>query len=226
MGLATPARQPLHPAFSKSFICPPGSLRSHIRQSADPSRLLYRRRLLGAAIWLSGIFGWPSISSKFKDQPGEHRRRSEDSSSRGRAERWTEWTARNACNKLRLRAFRSLAAGWSILCRREVFCARYHVVLEDIASAVLPGWWLRPGCHAFFTVALGWSGRHGVKGGVARQSWYIFRIIPATLASPIFSPPPSVQTYVPSMRSVCCTHIHRCIYTDTLSAAGANTAAA
>lgn len=38
MGLATPARQPLHPAFSESFVCPPGSLRSHIRQSADPSR--------------------------------------------------------------------------------------------------------------------------------------------------------------------------------------------
>lgn len=55
-----------------------------------------------------------------------------------------------------------------------VFCARYHIVLEDIASAVLSGWWLRPGCHAFFTIALGRSGRQGVKGGVARQSWYIY----------------------------------------------------
>lgn len=227
MGLATPARQPLHPAFSESFVCPPRISSISYSPISRPIPLLCRRRLPGAAIRL--VWHLRLTVDFFKIQRSAWRAgdgAKTAGSSRGQVKRSTGRAARNACNKSRLRAFRSRAAGWSILCRRQVFCARYLVVLEDIASAVLPGWQLRPGCHAFFTVALGRSGWQGEKGGVARQSWYIFRIIPATLASPIFSPPPSVQTYVPSMRSACCTHIHRCIYMDTLSAAGANTAAA
>lgn len=91
MGLATPARQPLHPAFSESFVCPPGSLRSHIRQSADPSRSSTDE---GCPARVSGCLA-SSVDRRFLQNSkislaGERRRRrakTASSSSRGRAER-------------------------------------------------------------------------------------------------------------------------------------------
>lgn len=50
MGLATPARQPLHPAFSESFVCPPRISSISYSPISRPIPLLCRRRLPGAAI--------------------------------------------------------------------------------------------------------------------------------------------------------------------------------
>lgn len=80
-GVGHPRASTLTPRVSESSVCPPGSLRSHMRQSAEPSHSLSPTRVARhghLVVWFS--FGWSSISSKFKDQPGKRTRRSGDSS--------------------------------------------------------------------------------------------------------------------------------------------------
>jgi len=58
-GVGHPRTSTLTPRVSESFVCPPGSLRSHIHQSADPSRFSApsSNEARRAAIWSSSSFG-------------------------------------------------------------------------------------------------------------------------------------------------------------------------
>lgn len=206
-GVGHPRASTLTPRVSESSVCPPGSLRSHIRQSAEPFRSLSLSTNEGCPARPSGCLAFLRVTvdflkirrSAWRAQETEWRRRQAVEFGRGVASRRASdgRTAKTAaCSPLRL-----YAAGWPILCR-SVLCAILASWRIERGSSRLmtPGL----GCHAFFMVASGRSGRppRG-REWCARQSWYIFRIIPATLASPIFSPPPpAVQTYVPSTRAV------------------------
>lgn len=141
MGLATPARQPLHPAFSESFACPPRISSISYSPISRPIPLLRRRRLPGAAIrfvWhLRLTVDFLKIQrSAWRAQETERRQpavRVTKSNVRRKEPRGTLVTSRGCVPSVRAQPVdRFCVVG-------KCFVRDISSSSEDIASAVLPG---------------------------------------------------------------------------------------
>lgn len=165
-GVGHPRASTLTPRVSESLVCPPGSLRSHIRQSAEPSRSLspstdegYPARPSGCLAFLRVTVDFFKIQrSAWRVQETEWRQ----TAVRSRRASDGRTTKTATCSPfVRSRLIDSVSLG-SVLC---VVSASWRIE-RGSSRLMTPG--LR--CHAFFMVASGRSDRLRGRGWCARQS--------------------------------------------------------